>query len=130
MTTAFAIRYAHPFAWLCQMSWLGPRSSGVTVDDSSVTVRMGWAFRASIPRTSIVQAQADDVPWLFGIGVHTNLRGRWVVNGALDQIVSLEISPPAPGRTLGFPIRVRRLDVSVEDPGGLLRALGRSHIPR
>ncbi len=130
MSTAFAIRYAHRFAWLFQLSGLGPRSSGVTVDDSSVTVRMGWAFTATIPRASIVQAQADGVPWLFGIGVHTNLRGRWVVNGAPDHIVTLEISPPAPGRALGFPIQLRRLDVSLDDPAGLLRVLARPHMPR
>ena len=100
------------------------------MDDTEVVVRMGWAFQARIPRNRLVRAWVGSDAWFFGIGVHTNLRGRWVVNGSPDRIVSLEVDPPAPGRALGVPVRVRRLDVSLEDPQGFLNALKAPHLPR
>jgi hypothetical protein len=38
--------------------------------------------------------------------------------------VRIDLSPPARARTLGVPISVRELTVSVEDPDGLVAALG------
>lgn len=59
----------------------------------------------------------------MGWGAH-GWRGRWLVNGSSKGIVVLEIDPVARGRVLGFPVRVRDLALSLEDPEGLCEALG------
>jgi hypothetical protein len=38
-------------------------------------------------------------------------------------MVRIAVSPPAPGRTLGFRIRLRELEVSVDDPDALTAEL-------
>jgi hypothetical protein len=86
-----------------------------------VRVRMGWAFRADVPRRSI--RDAGRVPNAISIGVH-GLRGRWLVNGASGPLVALSIEPPAPARVCGVPIRLRELTVSVDDPDGVIDELG------
>ena len=91
---------------------------------------MGWGFQAGIARDQIVSAKPGSGEWFFGVGIHTNLRGRWVVNGSLQRIVALDMAPPAWGRCLGVPIRVHRLDISLEDPQGFLNALKAPHLPR
>ncbi len=59
----------------------------------------------------------------MGWGVH-GWRGRWLVNGSSHGIVVLGIDPPARARTLGLPVRLRELAVSLEDPVGFAAALG------
>ncbi len=100
---------------------MGPSRSRVVIDPTTVRVRMGWAFRAKIDRVSIVRAFADTDKW-GGIGVH-GWRGTWLVNGSVSGIVTLAIDPPAPARVLGYPIRLRTLYVSLEDPAGFLARL-------
>lgn len=56
-----------------------PGSCSVEVTDEAVAVRMGWAFRASIPRSSI-RAVRDDHDRVGGWGAH-GWRGTWLVNG-------------------------------------------------
>ncbi len=53
-------------------------------------------------------------------------RGRWLVNGAGDGLVVIDISPPARARVTGVPVRLRELTVSVEDPDALAAELQRS----
>jgi hypothetical protein len=45
------------------------------------------------------------------------------VNGAPDGIVAVELSEPVRAFTNGFPIRLKVLSVSLEDPDGFLAAL-------
>jgi hypothetical protein len=101
---------------------LGPGLSRIEVRSADVVVRMGWAFRARIERSAITSAHEDQMLGL-GIGVH-GWRGQWLVNGSTEGIVTLDIDPPGRGLALGFPVKVRRLQVSVEDPGRFLAALG------
>jgi hypothetical protein len=49
----FAIGYAAPLRVLLTALGMGPRVSIVRVDADTIEVRMGWAFRARIPRTSV-----------------------------------------------------------------------------
>jgi hypothetical protein len=51
--------------------------------------------------------------------------GRWLVNGSGDGIVSLELRPAQRAWVMGFPVRLRTLLVSVQDPAGLVAALRR-----
>jgi len=118
----FALRYGI-FRLLLSVLGLGPGLSGVTVGAERVRVRMGWGFRADIPRSSVGQATSDG-GLVGGIGIH-GWRGRWLVNGAASGLVRLQIEPPERAWVMGVPVRLRQLRVSVEDPDGLLGALAR-----
>jgi hypothetical protein len=95
-------------------------SSYADVAPDRVRVRMGWAFGTQMPRTSIRSARR--VRNAISIGVH-GWRGRWLVNGAAGPLVAIAIDPPARARVLGFPVRLRELIVSVDDPDALIREL-------
>lgn len=122
MSTRFDFRYGRLQA-LATVTGTGDNQSWVEVGDDEVRVRMGWAFRATIPRPSIVDAEPEDMVGWVGIGVH-GFRGRWQVNGALGAGVRLDISPSVQARVSGVPVRLEHLRVGVEDPAGLLAALG------
>lgn len=100
---------------------MGPRVSHVDVGPDEVDVRMGWAFRAAIPLSSIRSAAIDTAP-VRGWGVH-GWRGIWLVNGSSSGIVRIELDPPVPARAVQFRIRLRVLRVAVDDPTGLIAAL-------
>ena len=122
MQQGFEIRYERWHGWLLGALGMGPRFSRVSVSDASVGVKMGWAFRSQIPRSSIrsVAADADKV---WGWGVH-GWGGRWLVNGSSKGLVRLELDPAVRSRVCGVPIGLTTLRVSVADPDGLLASLG------
>jgi hypothetical protein len=97
-----------------------PGHAYLDVGQELVRVRMGWGFRAEVPRTSIrsVRRARNTV----SIGVH-GWRGRWLVNGASGPLAAIAIEPSAPARVMGLPIRLRELIVSVEDPDAVIAAL-------
>jgi hypothetical protein len=116
------IPYSPRFTWLFLPLRMGPRHSDVRLTSSELHVRMGWAFAAVIPRSSIRWARhADDAPW--SVGVHSNLRGRWLVNGFATAIVDLGLEPTARARTGPFPIHVRVLGLGLRDPDTFLKFL-------
>jgi hypothetical protein len=116
----FPIRYGFLRPLMTALG-LGPGVSRVVLRGGTLTVHMGWGFRAEIPLTSITAARRDDRR-VGGIGVH-GWRGRWLVNGAASGLVSLSVEPPTPARAVGFPVRLRFVRVSVEDPEGLVTAI-------
>jgi len=118
----FHIRYG-AFRPLLSILGLGPAFSRVVVGTVSLSVHMGWGFRAEIPLTAITDARTDD-RMVGGIGVH-GFRGRWLVNGAASGLVAITIDPPARALVIGVPVKLRFLRVSVEDPDALLAALRR-----
>jgi hypothetical protein len=105
------------------MTVLGMRRSNseVVVGPSDVTIRMGWAFQSTIPLASIRAVAVDDAR-VLGWGVH-GWRGRWLVNGSTSGIVRIDVEPATRGRVAGFPVSVRCVRASVEDPPGLIAAL-------
>jgi hypothetical protein len=105
------------------MALLGLTRGGswVEVGDRSLRVRMNWAFRMDVPLDQVRSAAPHDGR-VWSWGVH-GWGGRWLVNGSSAGIVRVDLAPPGRARVLGFPIRVRELLVSVEDPEGLIRAL-------
>ena len=115
-----AVRYGActPLLMLCG---LGPRQSGVDVDADSVTVAMGWGFRATFARSSIASV-AVSPRRRWNIGVHA-WRGTWLVNGATTGIVALELSEIQRCRLYGIPFKLRRLLVSAEEPERLVALL-------
>ena len=125
MIRPFALRYSWAIRWLLSPIGLGPAHSGADVYEGFVRVRMGWAFHADIPRASITGARISPRVIRWTAGAHTDLRGRWLVNGAGSGLVELTIEPPAEGWTAGFPIRVRSLLIGLADPAGFLEAATR-----
>jgi hypothetical protein len=121
-STTFPMRYGWWRPLLSALG-LGPRAARIELGEDEFRVRMGWGFRARIPRTSIVRADRfRDWPW--AIGVHGDFRGSWLVNGSATGIVLLYLDPPSSARVLGVPISLRKLGLSLEDPEGFLAALG------
>ncbi|HEY3209027.1 MAG TPA: hypothetical protein VGL18_04445 [Actinomycetota bacterium] len=118
----FAIRFS---PWLLPLFWisgLGRRSSHVELTGDELHVRMGWGFRARIPRSSILRPRRGGNLW-FSIGVHGGF-GVWAVNGSARGTVWIDVEPPVRARVAGFPIRLRRLALGLEDPDGFMDALG------
>lgn len=122
-TQEFPIRYG-VFRALLSVMGGGPGFSGVSLDGDRLRVRMGWMFRAAIPRASITGAEPHQ-GLVGGIGVH-GWRGTWLVNGSAKGVVSVHIDPPAQARVLGVPVKLRTLQVSVEEPEEFLAALSGS----
>ncbi|HEY3238101.1 MAG TPA: hypothetical protein VGL92_00960 [Acidimicrobiia bacterium] len=118
----FPIRYSGLNATLFPVLGLPRSGSYLELDDDSVRVRLGWGFSARIPRRTITGAsRAPDINGITA-GAH-GWRGRWLVNGSRQGIIRLEVDPPTRAWTLGIPIRLRQLAVSLEDPEGFLAAL-------
>lgn len=116
--TRLEFRYDRWCGWLLGLFGSGRRFSHVTLRDDTITVRLGWAFRAVIPRASVVRATpSTDRVW--GWGAH-GWGGRWLVNGSSHGLVVLDIDPQHKGRVLGYPVKLRQLTVSLVDPEALL----------
>jgi hypothetical protein len=110
----------------------GQRAPRVTMSASTVDVRVGWAFHATIPREAVASARPlnrDELRGPFRISV---LRGvnYWprtaLVNGAGTGLVEITLDRQK-WVWLG-PLRapMRRLIVSAEDQSGLVAALNPS----
>jgi hypothetical protein len=102
----------------------GPRHCRVQVGEQTMTVHMGlggWAFKAEVPRASIVEVTPATGP-VMAWGAH-GWRGRWLVNGSSQGLVRIRIDPRSRGRCLFFPIRLRELTLSLDDPTGFVAAV-------
>lgn len=120
----FAISYDSLFRILATITGIG--QGRVEVEADRIDVRMGWAFRASIPRSSVNKVeQIERIPPLFGWGVH-GWNGRWAVNGSQRGAVKLTMEPAAKGRVLFVPVTLRELSLSLEEPEAFVVAAGRS----
>jgi hypothetical protein len=111
-------------AWYGIMSsalFLPPSSSYVEVNGEEVRVRMGWAFRSRFPKAAVaLVAEMHKSP--LSRGVH-GFAGRWLVNGSGQGILTIDLAPTQRGYVMGFPVRLRQLMVSVEEPAALAAAL-------
>jgi hypothetical protein len=120
----FPIRFSSGNGILFRGLLISPSNSFVELHDDSMTVRLGWAFSARIPRRLVARAGPGKPPRIpLTAGAH-GWAGRWLVNGAPDGIVAIELTEPVRAYVAGFPIRLRHLSVSLEDPDGFLAALG------
>lgn len=82
---------------------------------------MGWAFRARFPKRAVASVEETQEKPLSR-GVH-GFAGRWLVNGSGQGILTINLVPPQRGYVMGFPVRLRQLMVSVEEPAILAAAL-------
>ncbi len=119
----FEFRYDRWCGWLLGALGMGRRHSRIAVEREHALVVMGWAFRATIPRSSI-RAVATTEARVWGWGVH-GWRGRWLVNGSSLGLVDVTIDPPAACRVMGVPVRLREVRVSVTEPEQLIAELTR-----
>jgi hypothetical protein len=118
----FALRYGSFSKPLLVLVGSGPRHSCVVVSDAEVVVAMGPSFSGRATRDAVTSVRRV-TDWVISRGVH-GWRGDWLVNGAGDRLVEVRFDPPMKARVLGFPIRARRLRISVDDPDGLVEAIG------
>jgi hypothetical protein len=120
--TRFPIRFDGAYRLLSSAVLIPPSDSFVEVDGDQVYVRMAWAFRARFPRSAVTSTAPYD-PKPISRGVH-GFRGRWLVNGSGDGILVINLEPAHRAYVMGFPIRLKQLMVSVDDPFALALALG------
>jgi hypothetical protein len=116
----FELAYGPISRWLLPVFMMGPRTSWVEVRPSELYVRMGFAFRATIPRSAITAIERAGRP--LSIGVH-GWRGRWMVNGSRRGIVKITIEPAASGSFNGIPLHLREVRIGLADPDAFLAAL-------
>jgi hypothetical protein len=100
----------------------GSRKATVELTADTLTVRLGLTWSGEIPRGSITAAAHDPLRTI-SIGAH-GWRGDWLVNTSTKGLVVLTIDPDARARCLGYPIRLRKLHVSLADPDAFLAELG------
>ncbi len=120
-STTFDIGYSTWNRRLLGVLGMGPKYSSVVVTDDRVDVSMGWAFEASIPRSSIASVEADD-DRVWGWGVH-GWSDKWLVNGTSNGLVEISIDPPVRARTAFIHLDLRVLRVSLADCDALIAAL-------
>ena len=106
-----------PLLIVCGMP---PNATYLDIGRESVRVRMGIGFRAEFPRAAIRSPRRFRNQ--LSIGVHGG-KGGWLVNGAHGPLVAFALDPPTRARVYGFPVRLRELTVSVDDPDALIGQL-------
>ncbi|MCX5214032.1 hypothetical protein OG689_33015 [Kitasatospora sp. NBC_00240] len=121
--STFALSYENWFRPIAVCCGMGPARSGAEIVGEVLKVRMGWAFRAGIPLSSIAAARADSGP-VSGWGVH-GFGGRWLVNGSARGLVVLRVEPRCRVTAALVPVRLRELRLSLERPEEFLVALDR-----
>ncbi len=119
----FPIRFDPAFRILCKTIFLSPDEAHVDVADHLVSVKFSWAFRTAFPRSSIASTSVYPKRPVSR-GVH-GFGGTWLVNGTGDGILDLCFEPMQRGHVLGWPVSLRHLLVSVDDPNALAEALAR-----
>jgi hypothetical protein len=117
MSIRFPIRFDAPYRVLSTALLIPPSSAYLELEEGEVRVRMAWAFRARFPRSAITSV-VDHDRHPISRGAH-GWGGRWLVNGSGQGIVTIKLEPTQRAYVLGFPVRLRELMVSVEDPEGL-----------
>ena len=125
----FSISVDRPSRTVMTAFGAGRKAPRVTMSASTLDVRMGWAFHATIPRTAVASARPLNRDELHGAFRLSVLRGvnYWprtaLVNGAGTGLVEIILDRPK-WVWLG-PLRapMRRLIVSAEDQSGLVAAL-------
>jgi hypothetical protein len=128
----FPISVDRPSRTLMTAFGASRKTPRVTMSSSTVEVRMGWAFQATIPREAVASARPlnrGELRGPFRVSVLRGVnywRGTALVNGAGTGLVEITLDRPR-WVWLG-PLRapMRRLIVSAEDQSGLVAELNPS----
>ena len=119
------IHFSPWIRWFLHALGMGPKRTGIVLTPHEVQVKAG-SFRVTVSRDQIVSVRECSPPWWGLAGVHTDFRGRWVVDGGPRCLVRLDLSPPARGRVAGMTVTIRRLDLGVEDNASFVTKLASS----
>jgi hypothetical protein len=133
-TTTFPIRFDRPSRIPMTVLGASPKVSRVKVSSSTVDIRLGWAFQATIPREAVASARPlnrglSQLSGPLGLGVLRGVnywRGTALVNGAGTGLVEITLDRPKWVRLGPLRVQMRRLIVSAEDQSGLVAALNPS----
>ena len=133
-TATFPITFDRPSRIPMTGLGVGPNVSRVKVSPSTIDIRLGWAFQAVIPRQAVASvrpltgglSELHGPLGLSGLRGVNYWRGTALVNGAGTGLVEIMLDPPEWVRLGPFPVRMRQLIVSTEDPSGLVAALNTS----
>ena len=120
-TTRFPIRFDRLYGALSTALLMPPSKSYVEIIADRVRVCMSWGFSADFPKAA-VKAVSKYERRPISKGVH-GFAGRWLVNGSGEGIVTIDLEPRQPAYAMGFPVKLRQLMVSVEQPEQLMGAL-------
>jgi hypothetical protein len=120
----FPIKFDAAYALLSSALLLFPSDSYVEIAGNDVSVRMGWAFRTTFDRSRVTRTMPIGKRILFTRGVH-GWAGRWLVNGSGDGILAIDLDPSQRAYVMGFPVRLRQLQVSIEDAAALATVLAK-----
>jgi hypothetical protein len=130
-TTTFPIRVDRTSRIPMTVLGAGPNVSRLNVSPSTVDVRMGWAFQATIPREDVASVRPlngglSELPGPLGLSVLRGVnywRGTALVNGAGTGLVEITLDRPKWVRLGPLRFPMGRLIVSAEDQSGLVAAL-------
>ena len=128
----FPISVDPPSRTLMTAFGAGQKGPRVTMSSSTVDVRMGWAFHATIPREAVASARPlnrGELRGPFRLSVLRGVnywRGTALVNGAGAGLVEITLDRPNWVRLGPLPAPMRRLIVSAEDQSGLVAELNPS----
>jgi hypothetical protein len=117
----FPIRFNAWFKVMSNALLLAPSRSFVEVSGDEVRVQMAWGFHARFPRSAVSSAEPVELAPISR-GVH-GFAGTWLVNGSGDRILELQLQPKQRAWVMGFPVSLRKLLVSVDDPSALASRL-------
>jgi hypothetical protein len=130
-TITFPITFDRPSRIPMTVLGAGPKVSRVEVSPSTVDVRLGWAFQATIPRDDVASVRQlhgglSELHGPLGLTVLRGVnywRGTALVNGAGTGLVEITLNHRTQVHLGPFKVPMRRLIVSAEDPSGLIAAL-------
>jgi hypothetical protein len=114
------LRFDRWFLPLSAPLGVGPKNSELRIDGGNLHVKMGWAFTADIPLTSITEVEPSNER-AYSAGVH-GLGSRWLVNGSRKGLVALTIEPPVPAKVWVRSVKLSKLVLSVTDPDAFIAA--------
>lgn len=96
--------------------------SYVTINERGMVARFGY-YRIALPHAQIAAVEAGKWPWYGGIGWRTNFKDTIALIGSHDGVVLITLMEPVRATMLRIPVKMTKLYVSVENPGGLIVAL-------
>ena len=120
-TIRFPILFDRLYGALSTALFMPPAKSYVEMNAGEVWVRMSWGFAAQFPK-STVKGVSRLARKPISRGVH-GFAGRWLVNGSGNGIVIIDLDPPQRGYVMGFPVKLRQLMISVEEPEQFMAVL-------
>jgi hypothetical protein len=128
----FPIRVDRPSRTLMTAFGAGRNAPRVTMSPSTLDVRMGWAFQATIPREAVASARPlnrGELRGPFRLSVLRGVnywRGTALVNGAGTGLVEITLDRSRWVRLGPLRAPLRRLIVSAEDQSALVAELNPS----